>query len=62
MNLREAQQAKIDAATQQTANLTQELNANVDKFGDWLDQDPESFKVKMSAFAAELAKHIPNQS
>lgn len=56
--LREAIQAKIDAANALSVSLNAEMDTNVTNFGDWLDQDPIAFKAKVDAFQAEISKHI----
>ena len=56
MTLRQAIQAKIDAANAQVTALTAELNNAELTFADWIDQEIDAFKAKTEAFAAEVAR------
>lgn len=58
MTLRQAIQAKIDAATAEVAARSAEIVDGDANFGSWMDEEPEAFKAKIDAFQAEIARHI----
>jgi hypothetical protein len=58
--IRQAIQAKIDAANTLSANLSTELSTEDAKFsptGPWLDEDPQAFAQRVADFQALVSKH-----
>jgi flagellar biosynthesis regulator FlaF len=58
MILRQALQAKIDAAQAQVNALNAELSTAELTFADWVDQEAEDIKAKTASFMAKLAEHL----
>ena len=57
MTLRESIQAKINAANEEVANRTAEMQLNDQLYGLWMDEDPVSFKAKFDAFMVQVNKY-----
>lgn len=58
MTLRQALQAKVEAAQAEVAKLQSELSQAESTFGAWLDEEVDAFKAKWAEFEGWLSRHI----
>jgi Skp family chaperone for outer membrane proteins len=56
--LKQAIQAKLDAAQQEVASLQAALADAETTFTEWVDQEVEEIKAKAEALVAELDKYL----
>ena len=56
--LKQAIQAKLDAAQQEVAGLQGALANAETTFAEWVDEEVDAIKLKAEALVAELAKYL----